>query len=124
MTTHKTNHHHRKPDKLKEAIRLLNEAAHDTQESVVHAAGEKYETLRDLLQSSIENGYSKACEAFDHYQDQLHHARKIAAQKVKALDKSVKDNPWPFVGGASLGFFVLGYLMSKRGKHAHAKMEE
>jgi ElaB/YqjD/DUF883 family membrane-anchored ribosome-binding protein len=86
----KSSHSH---DKLSDALELLKEASRDKQVE-----------LSELVGDFIDNAK---------------HARDKAVQKAKhaanQVDRSAHDNPWPYIGGAALGGFLIGFLIrSKR----------
>ena len=49
-------------------------------------------------------------------QSMLKQGQEQAGQLVKALDKQVKDNPWPIIAGVAIGAFLLGTISGRSTK--------
>ena len=87
MTTNTMNHNH----KINKALSLLGEAA---------------EGKKDELRQSLHR-FKKAAE------------KSVAESGVKikrtaiVADKSVKKNPWAYIGGAVAGALAFGFILGK-----------
>ncbi len=85
------NHNNRK---FEEALQLLNDAAREKKEDIQKLVGEKYEHLRE----AIDTGRERAVEVFEE------------------VDEQVKKNPWPYMGGVALGSLLLGFILGNQNK--------
>lgn len=103
-------------EKLSEALKLLDEASKDKKDEVESLIQEKYSHLRNALHGSdaritLESFRQKAADA-------AARARDVSEEKVKELatqvDRNVRANPWPYIGGVALAALVLGYLIGRK----------
>ena len=46
------------------------------------------------------------------------HARDVSKENIKkaasAVDEHVHDNPWPYIGGAALVAFAVGFMLGRK----------
>ncbi len=87
--------------KITEALELLNEAAREKKDELARLVNEKYEHIRTAFGDV-------AAGANDVLQSGEERLRETAGE----LDRSVRENPWPFLGGVAVTFLVLGYIFS------------
>ena len=80
--------------KFEEALHLLNEAAKEKKEDVVKLLSEKYSHIKDAL----DEGRDKAAEVFED------------------VDKTVRKNPWPYIGGVAIGALLFGFILGNQKK--------
>lgn len=102
--------------KFEEALQLLNEAARDKKTEIQNLLGNKYQHIRETIQEAAADRAAdfkrmrkQAQEAFEEGSER---AKEVAAD----LDREVRKNPWPYIGGAAAGALLLGYILgaSKR----------
>ncbi|MDP3919418.1 MAG: hypothetical protein Q8R76_01240 [Candidatus Omnitrophota bacterium] len=113
----KNNH---RPDKIHEALELLNEAARDKREELYDRMEGQYDELRHLFNDASGNVRKSAANLKNRTEDALHEGQekigRFAHEKGEEVDRSVHENPWPFLGGVAVAAFVLGYRFSSRKK--------
>jgi ElaB/YqjD/DUF883 family membrane-anchored ribosome-binding protein len=94
-------------EKMDEALEFLEKAAQKKKKELHRLVNEKYSGIKNIFQDGlvdqIKNTTTKAMEAGE--------------DKVKEIkdemEKKLKDNPWPFMGGVALGCLLLGYILRK-----------
>jgi len=101
-------------DKIHEALELLNEAAKGKKEEVSGAINAKYEHLRDMFVGVIEDGQCIAEDAKKTISKTLQVEEKRVKEVVAQIDKDIRKNPWPYVGGAVLGSLCIGLLLARK----------
>lgn len=103
-----------KKDKIQEALELLNEAAQQKKDDIYVLLGDKYEHLRDFFESAVENGETVAGQAKKKIVKGLHQEEKKIKEAVSSIDKKVRKQPWPVLGGVALGALVIGLVLGKK----------
>lgn len=105
-------------EKLHEALRLLNEAAHEKKDALVLALGDQYTHLKELVMEKESKVAQNLSEAKRWATEKGLHYKEVGLEKTKematAVDESVHRNPWPYIGGAALGGLLLGYILGKK----------
>jgi len=49
-------------------------------------------------------------------QEAIIEGREAVKKTAATVDKNVRENPWPYIGGAAVAALILGYLMGSRRK--------
>lgn len=105
------SHNHNSSEKFEEALQLLNEAAREKKDELQKLLGEKYGDIKDALfevaskNKETMNRIKKATlNAVEEGQERFEDA-------VVDIDKKVKKNPWPYIGGAAAGALLLGFIL-------------
>lgn len=97
--------------KFEEALQLLNEAAREKKDEIQHLLSGKYSDIQNLIKTTAQ---AKAAE-LGHYRELAEEAIGEGTERVKAaagdVDRKVRENPWPYVGGAALAALLLGFIM-------------
>ena len=91
-------------DKTKEALDVLNEFAKDKKAEFQGMLSEKYSHLKSAFGEASGKLYGQARETFAH-------GEEAAKGFASAVDKDVRKNPWPYIGGTAAAFLVLGLLL-------------
>ncbi len=102
--------------KIDEALELFNDAAREKKEESSRILNDKYSDLKETLLSSVRT----QTEAFDKARQTLEEtfqgSEESVRETVALLDKEVRKNPWPYLGGAAAAALLVGFILgnSKR----------
>ena len=95
--------------RIDEALEFLNNLARERLAELQDIVSDKYGNLKSIFGEAAERLQQQARETYDQ-----------GKEKVKGLvsnvDDSVHKNPWPYLGGAALGFLILGFALGKSRK--------
>jgi len=111
---------HANAESIEAALKLLEDAATQGNEDLRTAMSDKYTNLRSLimekesdLMKSLAIAKESALEAAANVKEaSVAKAREIASK----VDKSVHENPWPYIGGSLAAGVLLGFLLGRSGK--------
>jgi len=114
--TRKGNHmkSHPKHDKIHEALALLNEVAVEKKDELWETITEKYTSVKDMVHDAAEDGLNLALQAKKDLLKKLHEEQKQLAAFAHDVDKKVRKNPWPIIGGAAGVSFLIGLLLRRK----------
>ena len=92
---------------LNEALAHLNEAAKESRDEIRKLVDERYTNLKHAFGSAARatGGWVK---------DQGMEAADTAKLTAGTVDKSVRQYPWAYIGGAAATGFLVGLLASRR----------
>ena len=95
--------------KINEALDLLNELAKEKKAELQGMMSEKYSHLKSVL--------GGASERLQHQvKAGLEQGEETVKEFASTIDKSVHENPWPYLGSTALGFFILGLFLNRHKK--------
>ncbi|OGV74330.1 MAG: hypothetical protein A3K19_02730 [Lentisphaerae bacterium RIFOXYB12_FULL_65_16] len=108
---------HTSSEKISEALKLLEEAATQKKDELKGIMSDKYTHLRDAivetegnLATSLGDARKRAVAAAVHAKDvSVEKAREVAAN----VDKSVHENPWPYIAGAGAVGVLVGFILGR-----------
>ena len=104
-------------EKINEALKVLEEAAKENKEQLTQATSGKYDSLRAAIvdEKSIKEKLALAAQKAA---DLAARVKEASAEKAKeiagAVDKSVRENPWPYIGGVAVGALLLGFILGRK----------
>ena len=105
-------------EKISEALKLLDEAAHEGKDELKEMMVGKFGNLKDAViaeEERVKRALSSAGRKVAAGAIQL---KDVSAEKTKevavAVNESAHKNPWPYIAGAAIGGLALGYLMGHR----------
>lgn len=97
--------------KIDEALHLLNEAAKEKKEELQRLLGEKYSNIKETLTEVAMNNKDVMNHVKRIAQDTLEEGQERLGEVAGDIDRQVRSNPWPYIGGAAGAALILGYLM-------------
>ncbi|HVK62022.1 MAG TPA: hypothetical protein VM432_10745 [Bdellovibrionales bacterium] len=108
-----------KPKTMSDAIDALDEAMNSQAAPDLNATvSAGFDDLKSAFRENTQAGAEYASRMIDSAKrelsdnfDEVSKRAKIAADDV---DRSVRANPWPFIGGAAVGMLALGFLIGRR----------
>lgn len=104
-------------DKINEALRILEDAAKENKELLTQATTGKYDSLKSAIvdEKGIKERLALAAQKAA---DLAARVKEASAEKAKeiagAVDKSVRENPWPYIGGVAVGALLLGFILGRK----------
>ena len=107
-------------ENIAEALKLLEEAAEQKKDELKHVMSDKYMHLRTLI-TETESGFVKSLsDAKRHAAETASHAKDAGVEKAREIadtvDKSVHQNPWPYIAGSAVFGLLLGGLLGRGSK--------
>ncbi|MCG3176795.1 MAG: hypothetical protein MOGMAGMI_01759 [Candidatus Omnitrophica bacterium] len=97
--------------KFEEALHLLNEAAREKKDEIQRLLGDKYTHIRSVIQDASVEGRDRFDRLKDEASERWEEGQEQVSRAAKEIDKNVRQNPWPYIGGAAVGALLLGFLM-------------
>ncbi|MDA3926598.1 MAG: hypothetical protein PF904_18070 [Kiritimatiellae bacterium] len=102
---------------IAEALKLLDEAAELKKDELKNLMSDKYTHLRETI-IETENGFAqKLASAKDHAVEATTNATEAKVEKAREIssdvNKSVHQNPWPFIGGTAVISLLFGYILGR-----------
>jgi len=104
-------------EKINEALKILDEAAKENKEQLAQATSGKYDSLKSAIvdEKGIKERLALAAQKAA---DLAVRVKEASAEKAKeiagAVDKSVRENPWPYIGGVAVGALLLGFILGRK----------
>ena len=104
-------------DKINDALKVLDEAAKENKEQLIQATAGKFDSLKCAIID--EKGFKeRVALAAQKAADLAARVKEASAEKAKeiagAVDKSVRENPWPYIGGVAVGALLLGFILGRK----------
>lgn len=107
-------------ENIAEALKLLEEAARQKKDELKNVMSDKYTHLRSMIVEAESGVVKTVGDAKNRAVDVATHAKDMGVEKARELshevDKSVHQNPWPFIGGTAVISLLFGYLLGRSPK--------
>ena len=111
---------HTSSEKISEALKLLEEAATQKKDELKSVMSDKYTHLRNLIVETESSLVKSLSDARKHAVEAAAHAKDVGVEKARELardaDKSVHQNPWPYIAGAAVVGLLFGYILGRNRK--------
>jgi len=104
-------------ENIAEALKLLEEAAHQKKDELRAIMSNKFTNLKNLVMES-EGSFMKALvSAKGHALEATAHAKDVGVEKAREMardvNESVHRSPWPYIAGSAAAGLLLGYLLGR-----------
>ncbi len=107
-------------ENIAEALKLLEEAALQKKDELKHVMSDKYTNLRTLILQNEGSLVTSLVNAKDRALDAVTHARDVGVEKARDVardvDRSVHQNPWPYLAGTAAAGLLFGYMLGRNRK--------
>ena len=107
-------------ENIAEALKLLEHAATQKKDELKSVLSGKYTNLRHLISQNEGHLIQSLTHAKDQALDAVVHAKDISAAKAREIagdvDKSVHQNPWPYLAGTAVVGLLFGYVLGRNRK--------
>jgi ElaB/YqjD/DUF883 family membrane-anchored ribosome-binding protein len=111
---------HTSSENIAEALKLLEEAAKQKKDEFRTGLSDKYTNLRSAIMESESSLMKSLGNAKDHALHAAAHAKEVGVEKAREIahdvDKSVHQNPWPYIAGAAAVGVLLGFILGRNRK--------
>jgi ElaB/YqjD/DUF883 family membrane-anchored ribosome-binding protein len=111
---------HTSSEKIAEALKLLEEAAKEKKEELKSAITDKYTHLRNAVVETEHHLVKSMADVKKQAVEAALHAKDVSVEKAKEVardvDKSVHQNPWPYLAGTAVVGLLLGYILGRNRK--------
>ena len=102
--------------KIAEALELLNEAAKDKRSEMKELMTDRYSHIKQAVLEGTTQGKKVLDNAQHVSQEAISEVEETIKKTAAKVDKSVRENPWPYIGGVAVVSLLLGCLMSSKRK--------
>ena len=111
---------HTSSESIAEALKLLDEAAQQKKDELRTVMSDKYTNLRSLIMENDSSLMNSLSDARKHAVEAAVHAKDVGVEKAREIardvDKSVHQNPWPYIAGSAVVGVLLGYILGRNRK--------
>lgn len=98
--------------KISQALELLNEAAKEKKSEVQELLVNKYAHIKQVIAEGALHGK----EALEKAEKYVKEGQEKVKETALEVDKRVRANPWPYIGGVAVVSIFIGYLMGSKRK--------
>jgi len=103
--------------KFDKALKLLEEAAKEKKNDLQNLIESKYTHLKEVLMEKEEDLADAIIAAKKKAIKAALHASEVSSARAKEIatevDRQVRENPWPYIGGVAAGALLIGYIMGR-----------
>ena len=111
---------HTSSEKIAEALKLLEEAAKEKKAELKNAMSDKYTHLKNVIVETESGIVKSLADAGKHASEAAAHAKDVSVEKAREVardvDKSVHQNPWPYIAGSAVAGVLLGFILGRSRK--------
>ena len=111
---------HKSSENIEAALKLLDEAAKQKKDELRKVMSDKYTNLRSLIMENESSLMESLTTAKDHALQAATHVTEASVEKAREIasdvDKSVHQNPWPYIAGSAVVGVLLGYILGRNRK--------
>jgi ElaB/YqjD/DUF883 family membrane-anchored ribosome-binding protein len=101
-------------EKVKDALRILNEAARDEKEEVARLLSDRYADLKSVVQDVEDAARDQTSRIGDRLRDLEQGVEMKAKESTEAVNRKVHEQPWQSMAATAVGALVLGYMMGRK----------
>ena len=102
--------------KITEAFELLNEAAKEKRHEIKELMTDRYSHIKQSVLEGANQGKKILDKAQHVAQEAITEGSETAIKTAKEVDKRVRENPWPYLGGVAVVTLILGYFLGSKRK--------
>ncbi len=106
------------PEKIQQALDLLNEAAHEKRAELYQSLEGQYDELMKALSEITESIKEKATDVKKKAEVTIHSGQKKIEDSVidaaEKMEEKVHQKPWAFLGAVAVSAFVIGAVLSRK----------
>lgn len=102
--------------KITEAFELLNEAAKEKKSEMKELMTDRYSHIKQAVLEGTTQGKQILEKAQHVAKEAIAGAGETVKKTATKVDKSVRENPWPYVGGVAVASLILGFFMGSKRK--------
>ena len=107
-------------ENIAEALKLLEHAATQKKDELKSVLSGKYSNLRTLIAENEVNLVNSLAHAKEQALVAVAHAKDVSIEKAREVahdvDKSVHQNPWPYIAGTAVVGLLFGYVLGRNRK--------
>ena len=111
---------HKSSENIAAALKLLEEAAKQKKDELRTLMSDKYTNLRSLIMENESSLMESLTTAKDHALEAATDVKEAGVEKAREiardLDKSVHQNPWPYIAGSAVVGVLLGFILGQSRK--------
>jgi ElaB/YqjD/DUF883 family membrane-anchored ribosome-binding protein len=107
---------HTSNENIAEALKLLEEAAKQKKDELKSVLSDKYTHLRGLIVGVESDVAKRVGDTKNHALEVAAHVQEIGVEKAREVNKSAHQNPWVFIGGATVISLLFGYILGRNSK--------
>jgi ElaB/YqjD/DUF883 family membrane-anchored ribosome-binding protein len=111
---------HTSSEKIAEALKLLEEAATQKKDELKSVMADKYTHLKNVIVETEHTLARSLSDAKKHAIEAAVRAKEVGVEKAREIasdvDKSVHQNPWPYIAGTAVVGLLLGYILGRNRK--------
>jgi ElaB/YqjD/DUF883 family membrane-anchored ribosome-binding protein len=111
---------HTSSENIAAALKLLEETAKQKKDELRTVMSDKYTNLRSLIMENDSSLMKSLSTAKDHALEAATRVKEAGVEKAREIardvDKSVHENPWPYIAGSAVVGVLLGYILGRNRK--------